>query len=198
MRFDLKRAPCAADEIRLVYIGSFFAWHEVGELVAVVMQLLDEGLKIKVTLVGDGQTHGAIKEIVERSAHPDAFCLPGRLDLDALDRILTEVDVGVISGSMWFQAPVKFFQYGAAGLAILAKRTPTIDFMSSGCEGVRLFDSPAAFKIELRRLIVGGVDMRNLGECARTFMATSYSRDAYSDFFRKALDFAPNEGMENG
>lgn len=197
MKFDLKRAPSTTGEIRLVYIGSFFAWHEVREFVAAVLQLLDDGHKIRVTLVGDGQTHGAIKEMVERSAHSGAFCLPGRLDLDALDQILTEVDVGIIPGSMWFQAPVKLFQYGAAGLAILAKRSPTIVHMSSGCDGVRLFDSAADFKAELRRMTDGDIDVRNVGASARTFMATCYSRGAYADFFRKAFDFCSNEGTKD-
>jgi glycosyltransferase involved in cell wall biosynthesis len=193
MKFDLKREPSVTGELRVVYIGSFFAWHEVRELVAAVLQLLDDGHKIRVTLVGDGQTHGAIKEMVERSVHSDAFCLPGRLDLDSLDRILTNVDLGIIPGSMWFQAPVKFFQYGAAGLAILAKASPTIDHLASGCDGVRLFDSAAGFKVELRRMIDGDIDVRCLGASARTFMAFRYSRGAYADFFRKALDFSPSE-----
>lgn len=126
-RFDFfdVRYP-GTNPFNIGFIGSFLKWHRVDLLVDVFIRLSKEFPGVKLYLIGNGVEFKAIKELVENSGISSQIRMPGFLDGESLRDFKKELDIGVMPGSNWYGAPNKIFEYGAAGIAVVAPDTPTI------------------------------------------------------------------------
>jgi glycosyltransferase involved in cell wall biosynthesis len=79
---------------------------------------------------------------------------------------LAAFDLGVLAGSPWYSSPIKLFEYGAAGLAIVAPQVEAVaEVLEDGTEGLLVEpEDPAAIAAAIARLIADPGRRRSLGE----------------------------------
>ncbi|MEJ8801770.1 glycosyltransferase family 4 protein [Pontibacter sp. H249] len=127
--------------INLGFIGSFLKWHRVDLLLYAFFSLREEGYNVKLYLIGHGMEYESIKGKVEESEFRDDVILTGFLDGEELRHYKQMIHIGIMPSSNWYGAPAKIFEYGAAGMGVIAPSTPTIAdlFPDFENEGVLLF-----------------------------------------------------------
>lgn len=125
-RFEFIDKKDRNDLITIGFIGSFLKWHRVDLLLSSFIRLKKAGKKVHLLLLGNGLEFQKIKEKVIESGLENEIEMPGFADGKELYNYKLKMDIGVMPGSNWYGAPNKIFEYGAAGLSVVAPDTPTI------------------------------------------------------------------------
>lgn len=125
-RFDVIKPRLIEQTINIGFIGSFLKWHKVDLLLRVFEELKQKGCNVRLWLIGAGEQWADIKALVEKSEFKEFIEISGFCDGAQLKNLKAQLHIGVMPGSNWYGAPNKIFEYGAAGLAVVAPGTPTI------------------------------------------------------------------------
>ncbi len=116
------------DVLNIGFIGSFLPWHQVELLVNAFVFITKKGVKAKLFLIGDGMERQSIENYCQTL--PDEIkqkiTFTGFVTKKELHHLKSIIDIGVMSGSNWYGAPLKIFEYGAMKMACIAPDTPTI------------------------------------------------------------------------
>jgi glycosyltransferase involved in cell wall biosynthesis len=138
-RFEFINVKVKSDPLNIVFIGSFLKWHKVDSLVRCFERLKKNEVNARLTLIGNGLEFQNIKNMVQESPFENAIELTGFLDGEKLLHYKKQAHIGVVAGANWYCAPNKIFEYGVAGMAVVAADTPTISFLSENLSGLVLF-----------------------------------------------------------
>jgi glycosyltransferase involved in cell wall biosynthesis len=125
-RFEFIKEKPSAGPVNIGFIGSFLKWHRVDLLLNVFRRLREDGKNIKLFLLGDGMEFNVISDLVSKNKYRADIEMPGYIDGEQLFDYKKKLHVGVMPGSNWYGAPNKIFEYGAAGMAVVAPDTATI------------------------------------------------------------------------
>lgn len=138
-RFDFIEPRVADEQMIIGFIGSFLKWHRVDLLIHVFNRLRNSGVNARLLLLGSGQELESIKMLAAASPFSSDIEIPGYCDGEKLLAYKKQMHIGVMPGSNWYGAPNKIFEYGAAGLAVLAPDTPAIADLFFKHQSVVLF-----------------------------------------------------------
>jgi glycosyltransferase involved in cell wall biosynthesis len=117
--FASENPPSA--ETTVVYIGSFQSWHGLPNLIRATAKVLDQGLPIKLHLVGSGDTSSDIQDLIQEFGIKDHVHFLGKLSIQQLAQELTKADIGTSPYCGWKEfTGLKLLDYKAAGLATIA------------------------------------------------------------------------------
>jgi glycosyltransferase involved in cell wall biosynthesis len=177
------------DPLQLVFIGSFLKWHRIESLLNVFEKLHAKHQSIKLILIGDGPEKKNIEQLVSGLVCRNNVEFKGLMGKDELFDVLQQSHIGIIPYALWFHAPVKLFQYAAAGLAIVAYQTPTIDFIVKGYESsFALFNSDEQMLNQLEKIID---DQENLilkmANQSQRLIKDKYNVSSYLSFFEETF-----------
>lgn len=115
--------------INIGFVGSFLPWHRIDLLVRAFERLMDAGYPVRLFLIGYGMEWKNIEQQIAGSRWKSYISLPGFKDRDELFSIKQQLHIGVVPSAIWYQAPMKLFEYGAMGIACIAPPTPTISYI---------------------------------------------------------------------
>ena len=167
------------------YIGSFFKWHKIDELLTGFDKANDQNRRCTLTFIGDGVEFESIQELASRSKYKDSIQFTGRLDAAALEEQMPQIDVGVIPNALWFQAPVKLFQYAAAQLPVLCRNTPTMVELTGKSDGFIFFENSTELAEQMIRLVDKADELHALGMKAQEYAKQHFSKGSYLNFFQQ-------------
>lgn len=173
------------DIIRFAYIGSFFNWHKLNDLIDAFEEVHLQGHVFELYLVGNGPEYNAIKHRISSLTWKDKIRLTGALDGEQLNSLLRKLHVGIIPNALWFQGPVKLFQYSAERLCIISKNTPTIRFLFRGAQGCLFFDTLEDLVGKITFLLLNKEKTVGFGEETQRFVKENYDKANYLSFFEK-------------
>jgi glycosyltransferase involved in cell wall biosynthesis len=120
-----RRWPEGDEPVRLVYVGVFLAKRHLLPLCRAVARANAEGLKLSLTLYGDGPLR---PELEATAAQSGAVHVAGAIAHEDVPAALSRAHVGVTSlpeisdAKYAASSPVKLFEYMAAGMPVLATR----------------------------------------------------------------------------
>jgi len=116
------------DTIKICFIGSFLKWHQVDLLLFAFKHILDNGIQADLFLLGDGMEKNKMeKRVCDFPNHVKSkIKFTGFVTNQELLEYKKQMDIGVMSGSNWYGAPLKIFEYGAMKMGVIAPNTPTI------------------------------------------------------------------------
>lgn len=137
-RFEFIQPRKADQIINIGFIGSFLKWHRVDLLIDVFEKLNNSDTHLY--LIGAGMEYHTILQKVKNSPLAQQITVTGFCDGETLLEYKKKLHIGVMSGSNWYGAPNKIFEYGAAGLTVLAPNTPTIADLFADGNDLLLFD----------------------------------------------------------
>lgn len=162
--------------IKLVYAGSFEAWHGLGVLLRAVAQARHQGAPVDLTLLGAGPEQAAIEGQIVDYGLEAVVTLAGFVDSQRLAIHLAEADIGLCPycGRVEYSG-LKLLDYKAAGLATIA----------SGIQG-----QPAVLRHGVTGLIVPPCNETALAQAIVTLSARHEQRRAMGRQARQEAETA--------
>lgn len=188
-RFEFLKKKQSGEYIKIGFIGSFLKWHRVDMLIHAFNKLRDHNYPVQLFLIGNGMEFHAVKQLAEHSKYREDIKMTGFLDGKELNDIKEELHIGVMPGSNWYGAPNKIFEYGAAGMAVIAPRTPTIADLFGNEKEVLLFeqDNEEALYQCLKRVCDDKALREHLADTLQRFIRNTYSEEKTADFYNKLI-----------
>jgi glycosyltransferase involved in cell wall biosynthesis len=109
------------DSVNLVYLGGFYPWHGVSELLRAYAEVLNDGIKAQLILVGSGVGEPDARQLVEKLGLEEKVQFTGQLSIEEYGPILAYADIGLSPYCGWKEfSGLKLLDYKAAGLATIA------------------------------------------------------------------------------
>lgn len=188
-RFDFLDPKKMGDVIQIGFIGSFLKWHRVDLLINIFEKLRASNIQAKLWLVGSGMEFHSVRQRVETSEFGKDIELTGFCDGEKLLEIKKQLNIGVMPGSNWYGAPNKIFEYGAAGLAVIAPATPTISDLFENGKELLLFewDNEKSAYAALYRLCTEKTLQQQLSQGLQEKIQEKYSADHTRNFYHSLL-----------
>jgi glycosyltransferase involved in cell wall biosynthesis len=171
--------------LNLCFIGSFLKWHRVDLLLKAISQIPSRlpNLKITLFLIGEGQEFSKMKKLA-LDLNLQNIEFTGFLDSEALTNLIKKMHVGIMSGSNWYGAPNKLFEYGAMKLACLAPETRTIKYLFHSNE-ICFFENNnfESLQTSLFNLLKSSEMMSNYSRNAHKKITQKYSPEITKQFY---------------
>jgi glycosyltransferase involved in cell wall biosynthesis len=102
------------------YLGAFVPWHSIDQFVFRIADRLAEVPELKLLLIGDGATFGAVQAFVRDHALEHQVLLAGRVPHAQVPALLAAMDLAILPSAGDYTSPVKLFEFMAAGIAPIA------------------------------------------------------------------------------
>jgi glycosyltransferase involved in cell wall biosynthesis len=121
---EARKWPGEGDSVHLVYIGALHHERNLRTLAQAVQQANQEGLSLRLSLIGDGTERSDLERF---AAHSEGFVqvLPP-VPHDKVGDVLAKAHIGVSpfrnEEKFRVSSPIKLFEYMASGLPLLATR----------------------------------------------------------------------------
>jgi glycosyltransferase involved in cell wall biosynthesis len=127
-------------DVRVVFVGSFYAWHGVDLIIEAFAIAQRKVPNLRLCLIGDGVTRAANARRANELGIAERVEFPGWLAQEQVLAYLNESDIGV-APYRWLEPfyfePVKIMDYMAAGLAVIASNQGQIcDLVVPGETGI--------------------------------------------------------------
>jgi glycosyltransferase involved in cell wall biosynthesis len=167
--------PRPADEpLTLVYLGGFYAWHGVPNLIRAFARACAQGDNLRLLLVGSGVGRDEAQQLAVEQGVTGRVTFAGQMTAEQFAPLLAQADIGLSPYCGWKEfSGLKLFDYKAAGLAIVA----------SGANG-----QPATLKHEHTALIVPPCDEDALTRAIRRLAGDPALRRALGQQARREAE----------
>jgi glycosyltransferase involved in cell wall biosynthesis len=165
------------DQVAVGFVGRFGFWRGMHSLLGAAAAPGAATPRPHFVLVGDGQLMPDVRRFVAEHRLESRVTLTGGLSPAAVPAHVAALDIGILAGSPWYSSPIKLFEYGAAGLAIVAPQVPAVaEVLADGSEGILVPPEDAA---ALAAAVVALVDdearRRALGQRYRARVAAEFT-----------------------
>jgi glycosyltransferase involved in cell wall biosynthesis len=153
------------------FVGAFADWHGLEPLVqAMADAACSRVLDLHLLMIGDGPSRPGLRRLAQRLGLDGRITLPGSVPHDQVPHYLAAMDICVLPSANWYMSPIKLFEYGAMGKAVIAPSTPAVcEVMSDGVDGLLVEPGdPVELAGAIRRLACHPEERRRL---ATTFQA---------------------------
>lgn len=184
-RFQTLADPAAPHPPRVVFLGSFRAWHGVLDGVRAALLLLERGVAAEFVFIGDGPERAAAERLAApRAAH---FTFTGPVAYDQVPPLLAGASVGIapfntaphpaLRAAGFFWSPLKIYEYMAAGLPVVTANIPPLnEIIREGSEGALFHEGdPGSLADALTRVLRSPAEARAMGQRARERVVARYS-----------------------
>lgn len=134
---ETARSPFHWDKNDLVFgfVGSIFPYHGVDKLIEAFALL--ECANKKLLIVGGGELLPQYKQRVEDLGISNQVEFTGAVPHQRVYQLISAMDIAMMADSNWYGSPVKIFEYGALGKAVIAPNTePVLDVMINMQDGI--------------------------------------------------------------
>jgi len=172
------------------YAGSFMRWHNVPQLVMAFERIRDAGVQARLLLIGTGADYSRILRQASESRWKSDIEMTGFVDGPLLEQAKARMDIGVLPGTMWYNLPTKIFEYGAAGVATIAPRSPTVLELFPAEEAVWPFEEGNVTSLAdaLKRLAVDPLLRARLGSQLQVVVQERHTVDRMKFFYHALFD----------
>jgi len=176
-----ERAPRANNRpVQIIFVGSFFEWHGIAELLQAFAAARKRNNGIHLRLVGDGVVRSSSEKLVQSLGLGDSVEFTGWLAPEEVVEYLKQADIGAapfLKLERFYFDPAKILEYMAAGLAIVSTEQGRIgEMVQHGENG--LLVPPGAVEPLAEALVQLAEDKElreRLGTAARTKLAREYT-----------------------
>ena len=135
------------------FVGSFFRWHGIDLLIRGARQLHADFPQMRFLIVGDGEIGPELRALAQEEGTTNYVHFTGIVPHADVFNHIEVMDVGVMPSSNWYGSPIKIFEYGAMGKAIVAPATgPVREVMQDGEDGLLIPPDVTRLVMAIRRL----------------------------------------------
>lgn len=136
------------------FVGSIFPYHGVDSLIKVFSEIHNTYNHIRLLIVGSGMSLPELKKLIQKLNITDKIIFTGNVPNKDIYNYISLMDVTVMAKSNWYGSPVKIFEYGALGKAIIAPNNkPVNDVLKNNTNGLLIENNPESLKNAMIKLI---------------------------------------------
>jgi glycosyltransferase involved in cell wall biosynthesis len=119
---------CNPDSRKLIgFVGSIFPYHGVDALIRAFAEFSkDRNDAWRLLIVGDGTGIDSSKRLAESLGCGAAVSFTGSVDHRDVGGLIAAMEICVMARSNWYGSPVKIFEYGREGRAVIAPGTEPV------------------------------------------------------------------------
>ena len=171
------------DALVVMFVGGFYPWHGLETLVEAFVRVRDQVPTAHLVLVGDGAVRPTVEARIGSLSLNDAAIVTGNVPHpDVADLLaLADVTTATLQEKGWGVAPLKLFEYMAAGKAIVASAVAGIDeFILDNETGILVPpEDVEALAQALIHLLRNPAERARLGRNARRQAVEQHSWERY-------------------
>lgn len=164
------------DKVVIGFVGNIFAYHGIELFLPLARDCTSED-DTHFLIVGGGQGRKELRSALERERLDSRFTFIDAIPNTEVPNYLAAMDICILPRFMWYGSPMKIFEYGAMGKAILAPDQENIRDVLTHGETAFLFEAGnlAALAQAIRELVADeGLRVR-LGNAARKYILTNHT-----------------------
>lgn len=156
------------------YVGSIFKWHGVDALVDSFGALGTPDVKL--LIVGGGELLDTLRQQAQSNPRAGDIIFTDWVPHNEIYDYISVMDIGVMARSNWYGSPVKIFEYGALGKAVIAPASiPVKDVMTDGQDGI-LIDADKKILKEVMLTLANDEDKRlKMGDSLKRKILKNYT-----------------------
>ncbi|HLG02516.1 MAG TPA: glycosyltransferase family 4 protein, partial [Bacteroidia bacterium] len=176
----------------LGFVGSIFPYHGVDKLIDAFATIAGEmkNLPLKLLIVGDGYLLPALKEQAVALGIEKDVIFTGPLPPAEIPVALSAMHIGIMAKTNWYGSPVKIFEYGAAGLQIIAPDTISVrDVMVPGEDGLLVSGKQDELKNAIVHLLTHEADGKRMANHFREKVLNQFTWEKSTMNTLKACGF---------
>lgn len=133
----IESGRAAKQELVFGFVGSIMPYHGVETLISAFARLFTRNRHIRLLIVGDGYNLLGLKELCLKIGLTDNVIFTGGVEFEKIPELIREMDICMMPNSNWYGSPVKIFEYGSMGKAIIAPHTPAVsEIIENGIDGL--------------------------------------------------------------
>jgi glycosyltransferase involved in cell wall biosynthesis len=175
-------------ELVVIWVGGFYPWHDIDLLLESFARVLQEQPRARLVLVGDGQTRSKVTQKIVRNGLRDAVIMTGAIPHTRVPEMVSIAEVAVVPAAPvpasrgGTGAPLKLFEYMAAGKAIVATAlNQAAEVIQDGQNGLLVEAGDVDGFAEAMLALLGDSATRaRLGQNARAHAVEHYSWEQYT------------------
>ena len=136
------------------WVGSIQPWHGVEALIATFAALARKSPEVALLIVGSGETIAQMRAIAAESGVGDRIHFTGYIPHAEVFAHIAAMDICVLPNTKWYCSPIKIFEYGMMGKAIVATHhAAVLDVMQPDVDGLIIEPSPENLQAALDKLV---------------------------------------------
>jgi glycosyltransferase involved in cell wall biosynthesis len=184
------------DDLVFGFVGRFAYWRGMLPMIDALGEALRRTPNAHAVLIGDGQMMAEVRRAVEQSDMGGRMHLTGSVGWQDVGRYLAALDVGILASSNWYSSPLKIFEYGAAGLCVVAPRFPPIEeIMEHDVDAVLVPpDDVAALARALVELATDDARRRRLADSLRRRVREHHTWSSVAGRIIRVIESSPRRG----
>lgn len=172
----------------ITYMGSFFYFSGLPEVLAAFAETVDEQLKL--VLIGGGEQEQKLRELAQKLGTPQRIVFTGFVGFAELPKYLGVADVAINSMRRTLVSnaafPNKVLQYMASGLPVVSTDLDGLRQTFGQLPGLNLVSSPVEVLSRACELM-NTANLQDIGRQNQTEVAKMFSREGAVDAFEKQL-----------
>lgn len=147
------------------FVGSILPHHHLDIMIDVFAKLNKENVDVNLLIVGGGSLLDELKRQAEEKGLRDRIHFTDRVPHQDIPALIQTMDICVMPASNWYGSPVKIFEYGIMGKAVVAPDNgPVSDVMVDNEDGLLVQNNVDEIATAITKL-VKDIDLRHrLGE----------------------------------
>ena len=119
------------------FVGSIFAYHGVDKLIEASAKTNPLENNLALLIVGNGSILGELKQLTVDLNIAASVQFTGQIEHTLVSSYIDLMDITVLANTEWYCSPVKLFDYGLQGKAIVAINQPGVtDVMTNNLDGL--------------------------------------------------------------
>lgn len=180
------------DKTVIGWVGSIQPWHGVETLISSFATVARQRPEAALLIVGSGETIASVQQLAADSGIGDRIHFTGYIPHDHVFAHLAAMDICVLPNTKWYCSPIKIFEYGMMGKAIVAtQHAAVLDVMVPDQDGLIIEPSkPEQLQAALLRLIADPVLREQLGATFRQKVLQTHTWEANARRVCELWEFA--------
>ncbi len=152
---DLRRKYGIEDKVVIGWVGSIQPWHGISTMIEAFAQLpLAQREQAALMIVGGGESLEEMKALAGSGPAAEQIVFTGYVPHVKVFAHIAAMDLCLLPNTKWYCSPIKIFEYGAMGKAIIASNhAAVLDVMEPDLDGLIIEPTPEALSQALRKII---------------------------------------------
>ncbi|HHG86611.1 MAG TPA: glycosyltransferase family 1 protein [Bacteroidetes bacterium] len=146
------------------WVGSIQPWHGIDLLIHSFAAVAKTQPKAILMVVGSGETIAEMQALAEKTAFGKRILFTGYLPHEEVFPHISAMDICVLPNTKWYCSPIKIFEYGLMGKAIIAtNHAAVLDVMEANRDGLIIESGKEALTQAMQQLLTDTTLRQKLG-----------------------------------